>query len=125
MGKMKSTEATTVMLDLDNTMSCMQITKNKDTVLVVQSHEIIVVVDKYMTISGEPFVKLAKVYNTPQQAYEEWLKVIGKMCKKECTSKYFGKPLLGGHLVNGKYPKCMKPIIIDIAKTAVQASKNV
>lgn len=120
MRRIVDTECNVVMLDLGNTIQCMQITKCGCTVLVLQSHEYVVVVDKNIKRDkNEPFVKLAKVFNRPNQAYKEWLRVIGKMCKKDCTSKYFGFPDVHDHLKNGGVPKWARPIVLDIARTAV------
>lgn len=121
MKAIKSTKTKTEMLDLGNSMLCMEICKGTVTILVVQSHEFIVVVDRYLTTStNEPFVKLAKAFNSPEKAYDEWTHVVGKMCKKECTSKYFDKPKLDEHMKNGKFPRHLEGIIIDIARTAVR-----
>lgn len=125
MGMIKSTQTKSVMLDLHNTVLCMQICKGNTTILVVQSHEIVVVVDRYLTVDGgDPFIKLAKVFNNPEQAYNEWLHVVGKMCKKECTSKYFDKPKISDHLNNGKFPDYMKNVIVNMAKAVVISSNE-
>lgn len=121
MAMVKSTQTRAVMLDLGNTMLCMQICKGSTTILVVQSHEIVVVVDRYLTVNNEPFIKLAKVFNRPNQAYVEWLRVVGKMCKKASTSKYFDAMKPSEHLTNGEFPEYMKNVVLEVAKAAVSS----
>lgn len=123
MGTIESTRTNIVALDLGNTIMCMEAKKGSNTNLIVLSHECVLVVDKNLEVNpGEPFIKLAYLYNRHEQAYEEWLHIIGKMCKKECTSKYFDNPKMEEHLSNGKFPVWTKDIIRDIARTAVLAS---
>lgn len=120
--RVNSTNTKAIILDLGNTIQCMEIRKGSTTTLVVLSHEFVIVTDKYLTVSYEPFIKLAKVFNKPQDAYNEWLRIVGKMCTKECTSKYFDKPKISEHLNNGKFPEYLKGTIIRIADAAVKAS---
>lgn len=121
MKELKSTVTQTGMIDLGNTMLCMQVIKGVTTSLVIQSHEYVVVTDRYITVHRNvPLIKLAKVFSTPDEAYEEWLHVIGKLCKKKSTSKYFDNPNWDEHLVNGKFKESQKKVISDIALTAVR-----
>lgn len=125
MSAVESTRTSVVRLDLGNTILCMEISKGKNTNLVLLSHEYVVIVDRSILCGCEPFVKLAKMYNSHNQAYDEWLRVIGKMCKKDCTSKYFDNPVMGEHMSNGRFPAFAKDTIMKIAKTAVSAACNI
>ncbi len=105
-------------VDLGNTMNCMEITKGNHTNLVLQSHEFVVVMDRYESVGNVPFIKLAKSFDNPSDAYDEWLHVIGKMCKKSATSKYFDKPKYEEHLRNGEFSDRETDTITNIAETA-------
>lgn len=124
MGVIESTRTNVVMLDLDNAIRCAQIQKGDDTILVLQSHEYVIIVDKDVEVwDNDPFVKLAKMYSRHDLAYNEWMRLIGKMCKKEYTSKYFGNPILGDHLKNGRFPSWARDDILKIARLAVATVK--
>ncbi len=125
MNAVRSTETNVMKLDLGNTIDCMEVRKGHHSNLVLLSHEYVLVVDRDVEVRpGVPFIKLAKLCSGSEQAYDEWLRLVGKMCKKECTSKYFDNPVPSEHLSNGKFPDWSKDVIADIAKTAVKAVKD-
>jgi len=56
------------------------------------------------TINKVPHISYVFHGNTPNEAYQKYLHLIGKMTLKKEDSKYFGKPIIEEHCVNG-YPK--------------------
>ncbi len=114
----------TVCLDLGNTVNCMQVSKGMFANLVLQSHEFVVVVDQRLTVRGTPFIKLAKEMSSSKEAYDEWLRVIGKLCKKDIMSKYFSNPKFDEHLNNGKFREQIVDTIVNMAEMAVLTANN-
>lgn len=47
------------------------------------------------------FIPYAYTSRSKKKVYKKWLHLIGKMCKKEVSSKYFADPRFKDHLSNG------------------------
>lgn len=118
------TETLVVTLDLGNTMECVRIVKGCEVNLIVLSHEFVVVTSLTKVVDGTPFIKLAKLCKSYREAKVEFQHVIGKMCLKDRTSKYFDNPNYNEHLNNGSFPSYVTNIVIDIANTAVLKSNE-
>lgn len=73
----------TVMVFSDNLAS---VTKERDTLYVFKCDRYAVLIK---LVKGEPWVLNTYSASNSDEAYDKWLKWIGKMCKKNTTSKYF------------------------------------
>lgn len=77
------------------------IEKNRDKLYIILSNNIVVMAKKNIKVKNINFIPYCAVYDNTEDAYKKWLHLIGKMCKKSSTSKYFKNPILDEHFVNG------------------------
>lgn len=70
-------------------------------IIVMKRNNIVAIANPTVRVSGNPFIALVKSCDTNDEAYEKWLYLIGKMCKKSCASKYFDNPNTDEHFNNG------------------------
>lgn len=125
MEAVSSTEMSSVVLDLGNTAECVKFTKGDETNLLVLSHEIVVLTSLNDEVNREPFIKIAKLCKDYDEAKQEFYHILGKMCLKDSSSKYFNSPNKEEHLKNGSFPAWSRDFIVDVARTAVVAARKI
>ncbi len=99
---------------------CTAIKNSGIVTLAVLQDDIIVVTSPFISISGNPFIALAKQVDA-SEAYEKYLHVLGKLVRKDGSSKYFGCPRIMEHLVNGDIDSSLYGKVGEIAKAACDA----
>lgn len=68
--------------------------KSKNTIIIYKDLECIILdYDLLLTNNFNYHYLLLKHYNSATKAYKDFMKLIGKMCKKSIDSKYFKNPI--------------------------------
>lgn len=80
-----------------------KISKGSMSVLAVVEDSTVMIISLNTKIDGEQFVPLIKEMKSEEEAYTEFLYLIGKMCSKDIDSKYFGEPVIEEHMLNGNH----------------------
>lgn len=71
------------------------------TILVMKYNNMVFISDPTVRVNDQPFVALFKYYTTAEEAYNKWLYLVGKMCKKNSDSKYFNNHNVAEYFNNG------------------------
>ena len=103
----------------------MVIEKDGMSVIVVFNDNLVLVIDANTIIDGEPFIALSKRFETKSECYEEWLHIMGKMLKKNSSSKYFGNKKLEEHLNNGPLEEKDRKAAIKFARNICEEYKKI
>lgn len=80
-----------------------RVSKDKCSVLVIQCGLYVVIVREELVAKDSNWVLNTYLAHDTGVAYEKWLHWIGKMCKKELSSKYFANYQTCPSFTNGRY----------------------
>jgi len=105
---------------------CVHISKSKgEKSLVILSGVFVIVASPVITVrENDPFIKLVKVCESESDAYQKWIRTIGKLVVKDYKSKYFDNPNMEDHLTNGNCPEELRDTALGITKTVLATLKD-
>ncbi len=72
-----------------------------ETILVIRRYEMVCVISTQIYIDDIPFVKYLHFCKDQSVSHNKLVHLVGKMCLKQATSKYFEKPIFSEHMRNG------------------------
>ena len=109
--------------DTPKTIDAVMMTKDYETTIIYRECGTVIVTSAKIYVDSEPFVKLIKVCQSPDEARETFLHIVGKMMLKSDKSKYFDAPDLASHMKNGnvKGKKMTRELYDKIIKMATSA----
>ncbi len=84
---------------------------------VAQYENVVVVFDTGVVMDNDlPFVALTHTFCNSKEAYRKCMFLVGKLCKKQASSKYFTQHNYQEHLRNGDFDHVDVQQVIDVVK---------